>query len=110
MVMKIWVDDVRTVPNNDYLWAKSTNQAIHIIEECEDKIRKTGKTPSEQNIVIDLDHDSGDFYGDGEDYIRILDWLESTNRAYSIRLHTMNPVGRQNMLNIIRKNNWKLLW
>lgn len=103
MIMKIWVDDVRPIPDNDYILAKSTNEAISIIQECEEKIRKTGEVPSEQNIVIDLDHDSGDFYKDGGDYIRVLDWLEATNRKYSIRLHTMNSVGRRNMMNIIKK-------
>lgn len=61
MIMKIWVDDVRTIPDKDYILAKSTNEAISIIQGCEEKIRKTGEVPSEQNIVIDLDHDSGDF-------------------------------------------------
>ncbi len=103
MIMKIWVDDVRPIPDKDYILVKSTNEAISIIQECEEKIRKTGEVPSEKNIVIDLDHDSGDFYKDGGDYIRVLDWLEATNRAYSIRLHTMNSVGRRNMMNIIKK-------
>ena len=41
--------------------------------------------------------------------VEILDWLEETNRNYPIAIHTANPVGRQNMLNICRKNNWKVI-
>ena len=26
--MKLWVDDIRTPPSDDWLWARSVNQAI----------------------------------------------------------------------------------
>ena len=57
--------------------------------------------------VIDLDHDAGEFACMGGDYIKLLDWLESTNRNYPIRIHSQNPVGVENMRRIIRKNGWK---
>jgi hypothetical protein len=44
---------------------------------------------------------------DGGDYIKLLDWLEETGRNYSIRIHSQNVVGRQNMEAICRKNGWK---
>ena len=58
--------------------------------------------------VLDLDHDAGDFVKMGGDYIFILEWLENVG-IYNIpiRLHTMNPVGRENMRAIIQKNGWK---
>lgn len=59
--------------------------------------------------VIDLDHDAGDYSQDGGDYIKILDWMEATDRNYPIRIHTANPVGRQNMMAIAEKNNWEVL-
>ena len=43
--------------------------------------------------LIDIDHDAGDFRSDGGDYIKLLDWLEKTDRNYPIRIHSMNPVG-----------------
>lgn len=43
----------------------------------------------------------------GGDYIKILDWLEKTGRNYPIRIHSMNPVGVENMRRIIRRNGWK---
>lgn len=42
----------------------------------------------------------------GGDYIKLLDYLEETERNYPIRIHSMNPVGVENMRRIIRRNGW----
>jgi len=57
--------------------------------------------------IIDIDHDAGDYATDGGDYIKLLDWFEETGRSYPIRIHSMNPVGVQNMRAIIQRNDWK---
>ena len=58
--------------------------------------------------VIDIDHDAGEYVNDGGDYIKLLDWLEENGRNwYPIHIHSMNPVGVQNMRAIIQKNKWK---
>ena len=97
--MVLWVDDVREAP-----WyavpAKSVNEAKNIITGWE-----TLNTPDE--LVIDMDHDAGDYAKDGGDYIKLLDWLEETGRNYAIRIHSMNPVGVENMRRIIARNGWK---
>lgn len=36
-----------------------------------------------------------------------LDWLKETGRNIPIRIHSMNPVGVQNMRMIINKNGWR---
>ena len=36
----------------------------------------------------------------------VLDWLEKTGRNYPIRIHSMNPVGVENMRRIIQRNGW----
>ena len=56
--------------------------------------------------LIDIDHDAGDYAKYGGDYIKLLDWLEETNRNYPIRIHSMNPVGVANMRAIIERNGW----
>ena len=64
----------------------------------------------DDNILIDLDHDAGDYVSEGGDYIKLLDWLEAKNivdTGYSFHLHSMNPVGVQNMRAIIKKNGWR---
>ena len=37
---------------------------------------------------------------------KLLDWFEETGRNYPIRIHSQNPVGRQNMERICRRNDW----
>lgn len=99
--MKIWVDNVRSVPNDDtfnWIWCRSVNSAKTVIESMEEN--------DEYIQLIDIDHDAGDFVNEGGDYIKILDWLEETGRNYPIRIHSMNPVGVENMRRIIRRNGW----
>jgi hypothetical protein len=96
--MKLWIDDVRPAPEG-YFWCKTVGQARIAVEEAE-----CLKVPIE---LIDTDHDAGTYVGCGGDYIRLLDWLESTGRNYPIRIHSMNPVGVANMRAIIERNGWK---
>ncbi|MBQ9165995.1 MAG: hypothetical protein IJX71_03625 [Oscillospiraceae bacterium] len=98
--MKLWVDDLRPVPEG-YIWAKSVDEAKKMIYEAE--------SAGAPFTLIDVDHDAGDYAREGGDYIRLLDWLEATRRSYPIAIHTMNPVGRSNMLAIVWKNRWKLV-
>ena len=97
--MKLWIDDVRPAPKG-YFWCKSVNEAKRII--ADPHIQYCHKIE-----LIDIDHDAGDYAQYGGDYIKLLDWLEETGRDYSIHIHSMNPVGRENMRRIIRRNNWK---
>ena len=95
--MKLWVDDVRPAPVGYWL-AKSVREAklaIQIVENGSKFIE-----------LIDIDHDAGDFAHDGGDFIKLLDWMEETGRNYPIRIHSMNPVGRENMRRIIQRNGW----
>lgn len=123
--MKLWVDDVRPAPDG-YKWCKSVNEAIAIIKASDKSIERHMKNAikafqvrdySLRNIcinvanmvdidLIDIDHDAGDYANDGGDYIKLLDWLEETGRNYPIRIHSMNPVGRENMRRIIQRNGW----
>ena len=96
--MKIWVDDIRPAPD-DYVRYKSVKMTIFAILLYEKK-----HIPIE---LISLDHDAGDYAFDGGDYINILNWLEETGRNYPIHIHSMNPVGVENMRRIIKRNNWK---
>lgn len=119
--MKIWVDDVRPAPQG-YVWRTTVNDAKKFIEFCEEILSwhrtdmdsiypHVDKMITEEYTIelIDLDHDAGDCINDGGDYINLLDWLEETGRNYPIRIHSMNPVGRKNMEQIILKNGWKLI-
>lgn len=93
--MKLWIDDIRPAPK-DYIWIKSVNEAILIINTYKNAIE-----------LIDIDHDAGRYAQYGGDYIKLLDWLEETDCNYPIRIHSMNPVGVSNMRAIIKKNGWR---
>lgn len=71
MMMKLWIDDIRPAPDG-FIWCKSVNQAKAAITAYEHQ-------HSCDNILIDLDHDAGDYFNDGGDYFKILDWLEEKN-------------------------------
>lgn len=101
--MRLWVDDVRSAPEN-YIRCKSVNEAIAEIKYVEAAVY-FGEI--DEIELIDIDHDAGDYVNDGGDYIKLLDWLEETGRNYPIHIHSANPVGVANMRRIIRRNGWK---
>lgn len=103
--MKIWVDDVRPAPEG-YIWCMTTNEVKHLIQQIVSMhyIQHTKNLPTIE--LLDPDHDAGELAKWGGDYIKILDWLEKQGWSFPIRLHTMNPVGRENMRLIIQKNGW----
>lgn len=110
--MKLWIDDVRPAPES-FVWCKSVNEAKECITFAEEQYAKRNNVFYDcKNFkieLIDIDHDAGDYAEFGGDYIKLLDWLEETNRNYPIRIHSMNPVGIENMRRIIEKNNWRLI-
>lgn len=101
--MKLWVDDVRQPPSDEWLWAVSVDQAKLAIKVYEINMY-------DDTIIIDLDHDAGDYAQYGGDFIRLLDWLEEmgiVDTGYFFHIHTQNPVGRENMRRIIEHNGWR---
>ena len=103
--MKLWIDDVRKPPSNDWIWVQSVVQAIPTICMYE-------RNMHDDTIMIDLDHDAGEFGKYGGDYIEILNWLERegiVDTGYFFHIHSMNPVGVQNMKAIIDHNGWRLI-
>lgn len=99
-VFCLWVDDIR--PMNfcvqmlrDYNCnsVKSVNQAKRAIEN--------GEKMGCDRFIIDLDHDLGDFAFDGGDGYELVKWLIETERNtknYVVQCHSMNPVGKANIL------------
>ena len=103
--MFLWIDDLREPPKtgNNWLRARSVNEAKTAIMFYERRYQA-------DFIHIDLDYDAGDYAWDGGDYIEVLKWLEHQqlpDTGYTFHIHTMNPVGRDNMRAIINSNGWK---
>ncbi len=108
--IKLWIDDIRRRPSDYGFAAVSTNEALAFL------IQQGWHTDGETNILLDLDHDAGAFVGNGGDFIEVLNWIEKMDYIekhpslhLSFRIHSMNPVGRENMAKIIKKNGWALL-
>ena len=97
--MKLWIDDVQPAPSKEYLRIKTVHMAKQVIEQIEEDFN-IYHCHGAVIELIDIGHD------DSGDYIKLLDWLEETGRDYSIRIHSQNPVGVQNMRAIIQRNGW----
>jgi hypothetical protein len=94
---KIWLDDERKCPIG-YIHFHSVNETTKFISSHIDKNCK---------FILNLDHDLGEFAKDGGDGIELIKYL--LNNEYGLRdnisfefiLHTMNPVGRENMQSLV---------
>ena len=99
--MRIWVDDEIRPPNyDDYYWVKNVDRAIYLITYYE-----------KRNInieVISLDDEAGIFFWHSGDFIELLKWLEKTGRNYPLHFHFQDPYMKRRMLNIAKRNNWKI--
>lgn len=103
--MKFWIDDMRPAPKG-YHWYKTVNAVKRAIRNLEFVYQHTHNELYRIEL-IDMDHDAGDYARCGGDYIELLNWLEETGRSYPIRIHSMNPVGADNLRRIIEHNGWK---
>ena len=110
--MKLWIDDIRPAPDG-YVWCKSVNEAKHRIGYCKyfknwiENHPNPGFEEQDEIELIDIDHDAGYYASDGGDYIKLLDWLEEVGYDGYIHIHSMNPVGVENMRRIIQRNGWR---
>ena len=104
--MKLWIDDCRLAPEG-YKWVKTVSEAK---TWCCQHIDPNRVLHIEE---FNLDHDAGDYKYGGGDYIELLNWLEIKQNCYNwiinstFKIHSMNPVGVQNMRAIIQHNGWK---
>ena len=84
--MKVWIDDEREAPSG-WIWIKHPGFAISFIRESWNKIEE-----------ISLDHDLG-YELTGYDIVKDIEQVgHNIIVPFVIRVHSMNPVGRSNML------------
>ena len=95
MRYKIWVDDLRPAPKG-YIHFMTVKDTIDFLSQIDLSLVE----------VLDIDHDAGDYFSYGGDYIKILDWLEEKGYSIPISIHSGNAVGIRNMMRIIEKNGW----
>lgn len=81
---KIWVDDLREPPDSSWLWFKDSHEALTWMESR----RASG---CNMGTVMSLDHDLG---GDQTTRPLVLWMCENDVWPEEVRVHSMNPVGR----------------
>lgn len=113
--MRLWIDDIREAPDSSWEWIKSVGCGYDAI--CENALNAEEHGLEPEEVLVSLDHDAGG--GEyGLDYIELLNLLERLVnfdeffknyilKKVTFHIHSMNPVGVENMRRIIRKNGWR---
>ena len=98
---KIWIDDIREAPEG----FKQFKTVRDFIDWCYQRQYLSDV------VLIDTDHDAGEFQEFGGDYIRIFEYLDKCGvKNITIHIHSSNPVGATNIRKLIGKNKengWK---
>jgi hypothetical protein len=91
--MKIWLDDIRTPPDEGWEWAKTPSEAIALLDSADIE-------------VISLDHDLG-FDGERElSGYQVVLWIEEAVALKSydppeMLVHSANPPAHERLLRAI---------
>lgn len=93
----VWLDDEREAPSDGYVHLHSVNESKSFILQ------------NQGEFNLDLDHDLGIYATDGGDAIELIKWLlnngfnENEDYKFSFAFHTMNPVGKMNMMALVER-------
>lgn len=92
--MRLYIDDIRNPPSDEWRVARTSAEALGILE--------AHKALHNDPLLIEeisFDHDLG-----GDDTTRpVMDWIEENQYwPMAIRLHTMNNVGREYLWLVVR--------
>lgn len=93
--INFWLDDLRPAPDG-FIWAKSVDELIILLARYE----TSGATFN----ILSLDHDLGENVATGYDFTKWLveEWHNGSPMIpRQIYLHTANPVGRENMYQLL---------
>ena len=95
----IYIDDMRQPLIPGALWVKSYDEAIAALKA----IQSTSEiTLMPFSLVVDFDHDLGE---DKTGY-DIAKWLVEYNYFGKFRIHSMNPVGANNIRQLLKHYGW----
>ena len=86
-MIKIWLDDIRSAPDNSWIVVRNAEDAWEIISKCD----------VEQ---ISLDHDLGENKPTGYDLCNKIEaavYIGTMKSVPEMTVHSANPVGRANM-------------
>lgn len=102
--MKIWVDDIRTPPDDSWRWCKSSQETIRYLVNTKIAVSKGWVEKNKAIEVMSLDHDLGKV-GDIDDTSRyIVLWMcENDFWPTEVVVHSANPVGVEWLEGMIRR-------
>lgn len=89
--MKIWLDDVRPCPEG-WVHCHSVNEILQLLSSV----------AASEVEEVSLDHDLGDYYDDGGDGWRVVDWMaEHSYWPKVVFVHSANFTGVKRMLGVL---------
>ena len=97
--MRIWLDDVREPPS-DWEWFKDADSLITALAPD----NPTGYIWWNRITLISLDHDLGTSLS-GWDVVKHLEYIHHTQPVsfpFVVKVHSMNPVGREKMIQTLQ--------
>lgn len=90
--MKIWLDDERPRPDQDWVHCESVNEVLTLLDHNE----------METIEIISLDHDLGKFFPEGGDGYAVVLWMAREEKwPRAVNVHSANTVARERMLGVI---------
>jgi len=98
----IYIDDMRQPLIPDALWVKSYDEAIAALKVIYSTLT-IANPPYSLTLVVDFDHDLGE-KKTGYDVAK---WLvEEYPWTANFRIHSMNPVGANNIRQLLKHYGW----
>lgn len=89
---RLWLDDVRRPPSDDWIWAKSVAEAVEALE-------------TRTVIEVSLDNDLHPFEHDG---LEVVEWMIE-NRVFPrhVRVHTDNRIASTKMCGLLERSGYR---
>lgn len=84
--MKIWVDNVKPIKSEEYIWRDDFEDFKNLVEYYE-SVHDLFLLKSDYEVVEIYTIELIDINPNHKDYVKILDWLRKTSRNYTIHIH-----------------------
>lgn len=107
--IKIWIDDERNPPTDGWHVCRTAWDAIALIGQLFDECVQWDISNIKCELTVSFDHDLGHGAGNGAQVAEALRWwamkdeIPSNAKLYW-RIHSANPIGRENIRNIMNEN------
>lgn len=100
--MRLWIDDLRTPPDQSWVWLKTSRDALTYLRALYGSlVGAPGYSATDEELeTVSFDHDLG-----GDDTTRpVILWMaEFDFWPNMVQIHTQNPVGREFLVGITER-------